>query len=338
MRKLVLSMFALTSFVVLSAQTVVTHKAHALKVDEHNPMSYCEYIDAGEAGENITWDFSSLKFERSFTGYLNNPKITENGSAFSAANIELAEFDSRFYFRSDENKIEQHGYSSSDGKSQIFYSSPFIKMKYPFAYSDIYSGSYTGKYLYSGVETGEVNGSYSVEADAFGTLILSGNTTYENTLRIRTEKSYTIQFKNSSQIVNSVTYRWYNQSHRYPLLVLTSYTANSGNSNPTNYQAAYNNNAVTDIISISDYHLSLYPNPVSSSLMLEFNATLSTELSFQIFDASGRLARSFVRQINSAGRQQLDLSDELSGLYPSNYTLVIDKGGNQIKRSFTKVK
>lgn len=338
MRKLVLSVFALTSFIVLSAQTIVTHQAHALKVDEHNPMSYCEYIDAGMAGENITWNFNSLKVESSFTGYLNNPKSSENGSAFSSANIELAEFDSRFYFRSDENKIEQHGYSSSDGKSQIFYSSPFIKMKYPFAYGDIYSGSYTGKYIYSGAETGEVHGSYSVEADAFGTLILSGNITYENTLRVRTEKSYTIQFKNSSQIVNSVTYRWYTQSHRYPLLVLTSYTTNSGNSNHTNYQAAYNNKAVNDIIPITDDQLTLYPNPVSSSLMLEFNTLAAKELNLQIFDASGRLVRSFVRQVSSAGYQQFDLSEELSGLHPSTYTLVIIEGSNQIKRSFTKVK
>ena len=141
-----------------NAQPVLTYANNALKADVDNPMSYCNYRDAGLAGENITWNFSDLEFVRSFTGYLKNSILTEIGVNFSESNTELAEFDARFYFNVNENDIKQYGYSSADGKLQTRYELPFVKMKYPFSYGDIFSGSFTGTTFYAGIERGEITG------------------------------------------------------------------------------------------------------------------------------------------------------------------------------------
>ena len=334
-----MSIFSLLVLSAAIAQPVLNFNKHALKADENNPMSYCEYEEAGLSGANITWNFSDLQFIRSFTGYLKNSASTEIGVTFAEANTELTEFDSRFYFRVNKNTIEQYGYASANGRIQTRYDVPFVKMKFPFSYSDFFSGSFSGKTYFSGVERGDISGTYSVEADAFGTLILPGNTVYENTLRIRTEKRYTSTYQNQvSQEMSVITYRWYNELHRYPLLVLTEYTVKSGGISTTNYQAAYNNNAVNFISPVIAESLILYPNPADSYLAVEFDAVAAGSLVFTINEAAGKTVRTFDRDISTGGLQYYDLSDKIDGLRPGTYYLTIQNGDEIINRNFTLIK
>jgi len=333
---LLLAIFCLL-FSIVSAQPVLTFDKHVLKADVDNPMSYCNYKDAGPSGANVTWDFSDLKFEQSFTGYLKNSMLTEIGATFPESNTELTEFDSKFYFNTDQDKIEQFGYSSVDGNIQTRYDIPFIKMKFPFSYSNYFSGTFSGATYYSGIERGTVTGTYSVEADAFGTLILPGNTVYENTLRIRTEKSYKGVLNAGSQEVDIITYRWYNEMHRYPILVLTEYTVKSGDAETTKYQAAYNNNAVSLISPVIAESILLYPNPTNSYLTLEFNAVAAGKLSYTIHDASGKIVSTFSEYITTGGIHYNDLSDKIESLIPGLYYLAIQNGEESVNRSFTLI-
>jgi hypothetical protein len=335
MKKIItfLSAIVLTGTICFS-QTVINHATHALLNGVDNPMSYCEYLNPGTPGQNITWDFSDLQFKNAFTGYLKNSQLTENGPAFPQANTELAEFSSRFYFDVNESQIEQYGYSSADGRSRIYYETPFIKMKYPFAYSDIFSGSFSGSYEYANVPTGSITGTYTVEADAFGTLILPGGKQFETTLRVKTIKSYENVFSNSTQEVEIITYRWYNESHRYPLLVLTEYTTKVGDNVNVNHQAAYNSNAVNHVVPLVVESILLYPNPASSALTLELNSQLTGSLEFELFDASGRSVRKFNREV-IPGHQSFNLSNEIKGLKPATYMIVIDNGKDKIVKNFT---
>jgi hypothetical protein len=334
MKKIIalLTAIVLTGTICFS-QTELTYASHALLNGEDNPMSYCEYMEPGTFGPNVSWDFSELQFKKAFTGYLTNSQLTDNGSAFPLANTELAEFNSRFYFDVNENQIEQYGYSSADGRSRIYYETPFIKMKYPFVYGDDYSGSFSGSYEYASVPTGTISGNYTIEADAFGTLILPGGKQFESTLRVKTTKSYETVFSNSTQEVVIVTYRWYNQIHRYPLLVLTEYTTVVGDNEIVNHQAAYNNNAVNYIESMITESVLLYPNPASSALTLELNSTKSGSLEFEIIDASGKSVRQFNQEV-IAGYQSFDLSDEIKGLQPATYMLIIGAENDKIIKSF----
>jgi len=325
-------------FSVAGAQPVLTFDKHALKADVDNPMSHCNYEDAGHSGANVTWDFSDLQFEQSFTGYLKNSKLTEIGATFPESNTELTEFDSKFYFNADQDKIEQFGFSSTNGIIQIRYDVPFVKMMFPFSYSNSFSGTFSGSTYYSGIERGTLTGTYSVEADAFGTVILPGNTVYENTLRIRTEKSYTGFLNAGSQEVDIITYRWYNEMHRYPILVLTEYNVKSGDAETTKYQAAYNNNAVSLISPVIAESILLYPNPATSYLTLEFNAVAAGKLSYAIHDASGKIVSTFSEYITTGGIHYNDLSDKIESLKPGLYLLVIQNGEESINRSFTLIK
>ncbi len=324
-------------FSVASAQPVLTFEINALKADVNNPMSYCVYKDAGLSGANVTWDFSDLEFVRSFTGFLKNSRTTEIGSTFQESNTELAEFDSRFYFKVNDNKIAQYGYSSANGRVQIRYDVPFIKMKYPFSYGDQFYGTFSGNTYYSRKIGGEMMGTYTVEADAYGTLHLPGNTVYDNTLRVRTEKNYTHTINSTSQEVRIITYRWYNEAHRYPLLVLTEYTVKSGNSVTIKYQAAYNNNAMNYIPPVLTESILLYPNPTSSSLALEYNAMSAGTLNISISDANGKVVRIFDEHISTGGIHYSDLSDKITDLKAGTYYFTIQNGKELINKIITLV-
>ena len=341
MRTLLLTVAAFVFTIQMNAQTtVLRYETHALKNGVNNPMSYCQYADPGQAGDKQTWDFSALKFTKSFTGYIRNSAVNDNQNRFAGANTELQEFDSRFYFDVNSNEIDQYGYASVDGRTVVKYTTPFVKMKYPFRYGDFYSGSLQGTSEYMNVKNADISGNYSVDADASGTLILPGNIIFENTLRIKTAKSYTMQFSNSSEQIDIVTYRWYNASQRYPLLVLTEVTTTTGKNSFKTYQAAYNNNTVRATVKniMADQAFEIYPNPVSSDLIVRFNAVSQGKLAFEIYDMSGKLMKNFHRDINTLGIVQYNFSDELLGLLPSTYMFVVVDGNSRISKEFTLIR
>ena len=109
----------------ITAQPTLTSKTHALLPGEDNPMTLCKYLDPGIAGSNTTWDFSKLEVIEKFTGSVNSV-IADNN--FSSADVVLDEFGTSFFFKSDENSLEQVGYTSKDTKTVVQYTRPFQKM------------------------------------------------------------------------------------------------------------------------------------------------------------------------------------------------------------------
>ncbi len=334
MKKIIVLILSISCFAISYSQTVLKFENHALKPGVHNPMSYCSFVDPGIAGSDVTWDFSELRFIKSFKGFINESKDSEFGKSFPESNTELTEFNSRFFFKVSEDKMEQFGYSTDDGKNQIHFSQPFIKIKFPFAFKDVFSGRVEGTASYHGTINSTINGSYFVEADAYGTLILPGNTIYENALRIRTEKEYTNHYSNLDQEVYIITYRWYNSAHRYPLLVLTTYITKTRNSESIHHQAAYNVNALKSVEQFYKEDVEIYPNPASKTLNVRLNALSEGSYYFEIFNASGELINSFYRETSAVGLHDFDLSGIIVDLKPANYVLVISNANTRISKNF----
>jgi hypothetical protein len=322
------------------AQTTLQYSVHALKAGIDNPMSYCNYSDPGIAGKDQTWDFSQLKIEKPFTGYLKISDYTDFQSTFPQSNTVLEEFNSLFYLKVTTDEIDQYGYSSADGKSKIIYTKPFVKMRFPFALGDIYSGTIIGTSEVSGSSSGNITGTYTVEADGNGKLILPGNIVFEDVLRVKTIKSYDNQLPEVIQHVDIITYRWYNSVHRFPLLVLTEYTTSTGGEKSINYQAAYNSDAVhASLLTANklDDNITLFPNPVKSELNMTFDSPGSGNMNIEIFDLEGRQIKSFNLSY-SQGSNNLSLSRNISGLKPGPYILQIKAGSSKITKDFTLVK
>lgn len=315
------------------AQTVLNYETHALRAGEDNPMTICGYTDPGIQGEDITWDFTHINKVKPFKGYV---RVSET-SEINGSNIELEEFSSKFFFDISQDGMKQVGYMSSNGISKIIYTSPFEKIRFPFKMGDSFSGNFAGSYYYKNVEKGAINGFYEVSAESYGTLKLPG-VSYLNTLRIKTTKNYTMQLANSEQEVHITTYRWYNQQHRYPLLVFTEYTTYSGGKSTTSYQAAYNSNALQmeDLsnIDFSQIDITLFPQPAIGVLNLQLEMPQEIQIDMAIYDMNGRLVRQIDRTAFISGINTMDLSEEISGLKPGNYLLVLTGKNKSISKEF----
>jgi hypothetical protein len=254
------------------------------------------------------------------------------------ANIELNEFGVKFYYDIDESGINQYGYLSKSGKTRIIYNTPFEKMRFPLTYSDYHSSNFSGEYFTNNISAGQIEGNSVIEADAWGTIRLPGDISYSNTVRVKSEKNYTVEFTNSTQNVKMITYRWYNSVHRYPLLVLIETTVENGTKTSKSTQAAYNLNAVNIIennIQSTPVSVSIYPNPVIDELTVEVSGEKEALAYITITDISGREVLSPQKREIFEGMNIIPFTDEIAGLREGIYILKIDSGGEIFTKEFT---
>ncbi|QQS52269.1 MAG: T9SS type A sorting domain-containing protein [Bacteroidota bacterium] len=312
----------------LMGQPLLTFESHALKSGVNNPMTFCSYLPAGADGAQIQWDFSQLKALRSFTGALADAGVT----GFESANTELEEFGVRFFYNVSEQGINHYGYVSADGRTQVVFDEPFEKIRFPFAYRDNYTSDFSGIYMSNGNKLGNITGNASVRADAWGTIKLPGNTIFENTLRVKEEKTYQIEFESGTQKVNMTTYRWYNAHHRYPLLVLIETEVFLANSSSKSTQAAYNVNAVKNTTANAEKlsgenMVYVYPNPVTDRLTLKVIASSASLASISLTDLSGRTLVALPARMLQAGENHVVLESEIATVPEGFYLVRISLGG-----------
>jgi len=340
MKRFCTTISLLAVFIIVNAQPTLTYDSHALLNGIDNPMTLCAYQTPGSAGQDITWDFSSIKEIKSFSGTIIT--ASETGD-LSSANTELTEFGSKFYFDVSEDGINQIGYKSSSGSTSIIYDAPVAKISYPFSYGNSYTSPFSGEYILNSNKVGDIAGTCSVEADASGTLTLPGNVTYNNTLRLKTVKTYTTSYTSGTEIDHEiVTYRWYNSTHRYPLLVITKITTDNGGTISTSTQAAYNNNAVLNTsnpLSLNfNEHVTVYPVPASNELNLKIYSNNKSVAEVAIFDLAGnKMVHLPAININK-GINNISISDEVSLLEAGTYLLNIIKEGQKVTREISLIR
>jgi hypothetical protein len=323
-------MFVLTVFttVVFAQKPISLHfETHALKSESNNTMQLCKYVDPGKGGENVGWNFSSLDATNNFTGLVQSNYHSVNSEIFPRANTELQEFNNQFYFMINENRIEQYGYSSKDNSVIIKFDKPFVKMEFPFTMGDHFSGDYHGIYKTSKNET-DISGTYEVVADGYGKLMLPGNVTYDNTLRVKTIKNYTRELENMGQDIEIITYRWYCEFHRYPLLVLTKIKSTTGSSISESYQAAYNNLVNTPAKlnkekTVTDKLFEVYPNPVDNVLTVKYEVSEKSDVMIELFDLTGKKVKSLINKEMDSGLYSIELNVKDEEISKGTYLLKV---------------
>lgn len=338
MKKLYLLLFVLGSLqVVFSQPPILTYETHGLLPGVNNPMTYCEYTNPGPSGENVIWNFSNeLKIVKDFVGSLNTNYFK---SAGTTADIKLEEFGNSFYFKHENDGLYQVGYESQDKRTRVDYDVPFKRIAYPMSYGQSYTTTFSGKQLFDGNKVCDLSGSAVIAADAYGTLTLPNNKTYSDVLRIKTEKTYTNAFENSSQNkVVITTYRWYNSAHRYPLLVLIEIKSISGTNESISYQAAYNSNAPQLKVGqnfILSENVSVFPNPSEGDLNVQIYSPKNDIGKIVIYDLTGKkvIEKNDVEVVS--GMNTYILSNDIENLKPASYVVQISIDSQVVNREIS---
>jgi len=336
MKKLLSILFVISLIATVNSQTVLTYKTHGLVPDEKNPMILTKYVEPGEAGKNVVWDFSTLEMTGSFVGNIDIPAKGRNFELFTSSNSVLEEFGNYFFFDVNKNGIKQYGYASGSGTSTIEYTQPFVKMKYPFRYGNSFEGNFGGVHKVRGEEYGTLDGKYSVTADGTGTLILPGGVLYKNALRVKEVKSYTNQMKSSSYDVIIETYRWYVEEHRFPILVLinSSYIHNNERKS-SGTQAAYNPVIISEMKKAAKseenaFIVNAYPNPYIGQVTINFDVEEDAFVNVSVYTSGGKLISVLANQQEKSGKKEYKFSAKQLGVGTGSYVLKVTVGENTV--------
>ena len=281
---------------IIHAQFSLTYNTHGLLAGNIHDYIIAGNANEGSAGAYQIWDFSDLKQLKSGGGLASNINSTSSLTGYPGlieeANTIIEEDGNNFLFRIDENKIEHVGLITSNG-TVYHYTSPLIKMKYPFTYNDKIEGNFSGYYLVNDVEK-PIKGNYEVVSDGFGKLILPGGIELGNTLRVKTSR--TNEYSPGSWLTTT-TYRWYVPQVRYPVLVVIK-QANPGSDSKTIKTAYYKNAAnIPDEAEVQDIEntFNIYPNPYFDELTIHYSIESDESIvSLKIYDTSGRMLRKLI--------------------------------------------
>ncbi len=319
----------------LNAQISLNYETHALQADYEYTTQYIENISPGLAGANQIWNFSDFE-----CGITKNSEILLTSDCpqelQNPTNIAVKDNGNYFYFNIDESGIEYNGLISENAIINL--DQPVVKMNYPFTYGDLIEGDFLGNGLYRGRIETIIYGTYSVEADGFGTLILPGNVTIDNVLRVKTINTTFEVTCNTTEFKN-VKYLWYSADYRYPIMVVTLNDKIIAGKTTTSNYGYYNEKAFQTSLQESNnetanYSLNVFPNPSTDYVNINYNLPQKTNVNIEIFDITGNKVASVVNNQEQEGTQTQTFYPELS---VGTYFIKMNFGKNTIFRRIVLV-
>jgi hypothetical protein len=292
-----------------------------------------DVISPGNAGPAQVWDFSNIRF----TGEKNTSFLAQKPSqaihGLDNFNTILNDKGYEYFYKIDENTSELTGLVNKD--YTISLDDPIVKMKYPVLYGtsfkDEFNGTGVTKYK-SGIA---ISGEYSVDADAYGTLILPDRI-IKDALRLKiVETKMQINPCNIYQ-VTTTSYFWYAPLSRYPLLGTTSRAVSNNGQEPVVTNTSFINpdmcrNGIllagksNDDLDAGEVSLILYPNPFQDKLYYNYFLRKQLPVTVELVDVTGKTILSLVKeQMQSEGYHTGDLDavkyDLKMGVYYFRFT------------------
>ena len=190
------------------AQYVITNQANRPRPGDVLLQQEIEYQDPGKSGKYIVWDFSKLTPVEKKKGLVTKSldqiqpgeDITKYLQIITSSEVQVSYLaaDSGGMMRGLEpgfiNSYNIAGDSLSIGNwenpsTRMEFSLPQVLLSYPFTYKDQITSYYCGYGVYCDRLGVKLVGSIDTEADGYGALILPGNDTIQNVLRIKTVKT-----------------------------------------------------------------------------------------------------------------------------------------------------
>jgi hypothetical protein len=190
------------------------------------------------------------------------------------------------------------------------YSDPLMELKFPLTFNTTYQDSYKSSWWdFILLEYVKWVGVYKSSANAYGTLILPDNSIYNNTLQLKTIKNFRKISSKGERSYSYVSYIWYSETHRGPLLVLSR--NNAGELVEAYLYKNYLYTGVENQNRNNNFDIQLYPNPVFSTSRIEF-PNKNDEYSISVYNTIGELVKN--EKVYS-GNYIINRNDLPSGVY-----------------------
>jgi hypothetical protein len=232
----------LLSFLIIAFFCPNIHAQYILQQDLNLPRvadaivkQQVEYGDAGKSGSNVLWNFSDLNVinESCKVLYLpplrlpNNEYLLGQDTFATAENLIVChENRTNYFYEHKDSMLYLLGYQSRLDKMKHYLPVPYLK--FPMSYGEKQEYTTGSKDLFSNNTYLHIHGNLTMEADAYGTIVLPSGDTMKQALRIHTVHTQlgdTIKAMDSIHVNTTIeNYRWYARGYRYPVFEQTQTT------------------------------------------------------------------------------------------------------------------
>ncbi len=281
------------------AQVTLTFLNNGPVAGDSSRTREISYISPGFPGENMVWDLSGIKYtgKSIFSGVKEDPspKIAGRGEQ----SLVLTEEGYDYFYLFGEAGGTETGYVNPVKKMSLQYDDPVARMKYPLSYGGQFSDPFSGVAWYNQSSRIEISGTYTVTADAFGTLILPDRIV-KSTLRVKIVKQSLQMSVCGSYQSTIVKYYWYAPGYRYPVLMISDTEKKYGVNEPVVVKDAWVNveqHMAGDIAAGADSKapseagansVIVYPNPFTGQVTYDYFLRKQIPVAVELYDMSGR--------------------------------------------------
>jgi hypothetical protein len=341
MKKFYITLSLLVCFVAgAMAQTALENYYHTFKPGDEHHFILTNKVEEGSAGYDMVWDFSGLKKKSELKSHMLLTSKAEESEQFPEANIVLEEYGNHFYFKMSGNSMKHYGTVTKN--SVIRYEKPAVKMVYPFEYGQAKEGEMAGTLETSRGER-KFTGSYSIEVDGYGRLILPGGVEINDVVRLKTVKKK--QYEKSSHTSTIVSYKWYCQHVRYPLLtIIKSVQPNRTYTMKTAYYANAEAIAKSQAEASVDKEkmefsgdIKVYPNPFGKTFKVDYTLADKGDVRITIFDNTGKIMKDLTLKDQAAGAYTQTVTADEDKFVNGIYHVKIQAGNKETKQRVVKM-
>lgn len=294
----------------LQAQITLTSGSHAPKIGEnYSGHTYdAEAVTPGPGGANVTWDFSGISSQGTFSTEYVNPSTLSDASNHTGANLATSGGQGESYFYVDNSSYEMVGMYTQSA-TRLSFTDFRTTMKYPITYGDVHAGTLDGTMeIFAANMTYDRAGTTHIEADGYGTLIMPYGT-INNVLRVIVVHEYSDDMSGTSIDYVDSTYMWYNDEG-----IILTYVSFEG-SGMTDYSGTYTDEALVSSPEIVEKNaaIRIFPNPAQDNLnILLLDNHRNAKV--QITDLTGKIIE--VKSLPAgAERFTTDVSNLAKGIY-----------------------
>lgn len=299
MNKLLLSSLSCVLLNFAFAQPTIQSTSFYPTIGESFTLNYGNYIAPGSAGNNVTWDLSSLNSSTTVTVNALAPNAsfpgTEMSLTYTGQSSLFVDFTPTQY-----NINGMHVISSN---TTISYSDPMQYLEFPMTMGDSFVDNFEATFSSSGFAFTRT-GTISVNVDGYGTLI-TPQETHTNVLRVHSVQQYTDDFSMGSIDVTIDNYIWVKAGFHHELAMVQTMSSDQGSGSSAYYTTTTNTMGLDETTFSS---LKMYPNPSNDKITIS-NATMDL---IEIHDVNGRVV---YNGIPSSTTETVDISALDNGIY-----------------------
>lgn len=301
----------------LQAQSPVITSANAYLVGDETEIAWCSNpTEPGDAGENVTWDFSNLaEIEEQVFEYV-DPASTLWDYQFPESNLcGVGQDGYHSYYRVTDDFLIIEGYAQFSDDSpldtfKLVYDDVEELIPFPLEYGDTHFDTFEGTTQALGFAV-TFDGEIDFEADGYGTLILP-NGTFENVIRYHFSRTQVNTVLGQSSTVTKEQWGWMSADHRFWLCLMETNNDGFGNEDIVWYAK---NPLLLSNQEAEVQRISVFPNPKRSGEPVFFDSDTEGRGLVRVFSIDGRLIESFPQQLFT-GRNPLEFRSDLpSGIY-----------------------